>query len=271
MANNQCPECGRELPKRHTRCLFCDELKYKTELENPPIEPVTDAGFSNRLSELAENTKNQKEAEKQAKLDAALAWGTAIGETEMQETTSRQSNSDSYCSSCGYKFATTSNFCPGCGKKRNGLTSANSIGFTNISHKNKKSKSSVWAIIFLLLAVSGIGYGLYVNFSNKISSSEIPQDYETSSDSNYDGMAEACDHVSIAISHHDPRYLTSRDSQSDIEIYKSEMQLAADIFRDESNYNPNAFELTRIAQQMHDGYRGIDEYGRFPLMEFCGV
>jgi hypothetical protein len=22
---------------------------------------------------------------------------------------------------------------------------------------------------------------------------------------------------------------------------------------------------------MHDGYRGIDEYGRFPLMEFCGV
>lgn len=271
MSGNQCPDCGRQLPKNHNRCLYCDDLKYKSELESTTSGDTTPEVLSNRLTDLAEFAKNQKEARKQAKLDEALAWGKAIGEKELNIDSAHESRPDSYCSACGFKFAASGSFCPGCGVMRNGITPSSSALRSSVAKRRKKSGSSVWAILFMLLAVLGIGYGIFVNFSNKIFSDNVPQDFETSSESNYDGMAEACDHVRIAISHHDPRYLSSRDSQSDIDIYKSEMQLAANIFRDESNYNPNAYELTRIAQQMHDGYRGIDEYGRFPLMEFCGV
>ena len=38
-----------------------------------------------------------------------------------------------------------------------------------------------------------------------------------------------------------------------------------------TDINPIAFELTKIAQQMHDGFRGIDENGNFPLLEYCGA
>ena len=271
MATNQCPECERQLPKGHTRCLYCDDLKYKAELEEIPTESPESDGFSQRLSEIAENTKKRKAELRQARLDAALAWGSAIGAKEVQEDLSSVFTPDSFCSACGFKLASASNFCPGCGKKKNGIVSSNSIESTKLSRREKKPISAIWTFAFLLLALTGIGYGIFVNVSSNNSSSDVPQDYETNSDSSYDGMADACDHVRIAISHHDPRYLGSRDSQTDIEIYKSEMQLAADIFRDESNYNPTAYELTRIAQQMHDGYRGIDEYGHFPLMEYCGV
>ena len=273
MANNQCPDCARQLPKGHTRCLYCDDLKYKAELEleNESNDPVGNDGTSRRFSEIAENKRNRKAASKQARLDAAFAWGSSIGSNEIQQETSQVFVGDSYCSGCGVKFAKMSNFCPGCGKKRNGLAQEESFDNRLKPSKRKKTMSSILAMAFLLLAVAGIGYGIFINFAKTNSSSDVPQDYETSSDSNYDGMTQACDHLRIAISHHDPRYLASRDSQSDIDIYKNEMQLAADILREESNYNPNAYELTKIAQQMHDGYRGRDEYGHFPLMEYCGA
>ena len=189
----------------------------------------------------------------------------------MSESDSTLPIAGSYCSSCGFKFVIAGNFCPGCGGRRNENISGQSNGNSRVNQRQRKLFSSTWTLIPLLIIATGIGYAVFTGVTNNDSSNGLPQDYETNSDVSYDGMAEACDHVSIAISHHDPRYLTSRDSQSDIEIYKSEMQLAADILREESNYNPIAYELTKIAQQMHDGYRGIDEYGHFPLMEYCGV
>jgi hypothetical protein len=138
------------------------------------------------------------------------------------------------------------------------------------SLKKKKSLSPILVISLLILMVAGIGFGVYGNVSNSSSSSDFPQDYESSAENNDNGMFEACDHVITAISHHDPRTY-NRDSQEDLDIYISEMQIAADIFRRETDINPIAFELTKIAQQMHDGFRGIDENGNFPLLEYCGA
>ena len=92
MADNKCPECGRKLPKNHARCLPCDDLKYQAELENPPISTQNKIGFSQNLAELAENRKTRKAEVKEAQLDAAFAWGTAIGQGE--ENLFRQRLSD---------------------------------------------------------------------------------------------------------------------------------------------------------------------------------
>ncbi len=189
----------------------------------------------------------------------------------MCESDSKVLIAGSYCSSCGFKFVTDGNFCPGCGGERSGAISRHTKSNLRINRRQRAPISRIWVVIFSLILVSGAGYAVFTTVIDNDSSNSLPQDYETSSEVSYDGMAEACDHVRIAISHHDPRYLRSGAIQSDIEIYKSEMQLAADILREESNYNPIAYELTKIAQQMHDGYRGIDEYGDFPLMEYCGV
>ena len=84
MADNKCPDCGRQFPKNHTRCLPCDELKYQAELENPPVSPLNNVGFSQSLAEIAENRKARKDQMKEAQLDSAFAWGTAIGGNDIQ-------------------------------------------------------------------------------------------------------------------------------------------------------------------------------------------
>ena len=270
MAGSECSVCGEYIREGRSRCVPCEDKKYKAELEQSSTSPDAGDGIRQRLSEIADDRKNRKAQEQQARLDAALAWGNAIGEQEAPMNFSDKSTPGSYCSACGFKLATTSNFCSRCGNKKNG----SDLGFTSqsekFSSKKKKSISSVWIISLLLLTVAGIGFGVYGNTSNSNSASDVPQDYESSAENNDNGMAEACDHVRIAIDHHDPRTY-KRDSQEDLDIYISEMQIAADIFRGETEINPIAYELTRIAQQMHDGFRGIDDYGNFPLMEYCGV
>ena len=82
MVNNQCTECGRKLPKKHTRCTFCDDLKYQTEIENGPIAKIEKDGITQRLKEIRDNSKNRKIALQQERLDAALAWGTAVSSLE---------------------------------------------------------------------------------------------------------------------------------------------------------------------------------------------
>ena len=82
MADKKCPDCGRQFPKNHTRCLPCDDLKYQAELENPPVLPRNNIGFSQNLAEIAKNRKDRKAEVKDAQLDAAFAWGTAIGHGE---------------------------------------------------------------------------------------------------------------------------------------------------------------------------------------------
>ena len=270
MTGSECSVCGDYIREGRSRCVPCEEKKYKEELEQSSFLPQEGDGFRQRLSEIAEDRKNRKAEEQQARLDAALAWGNAISEQEAPVNFSDKSLPGSYCSACGIKLATTSNFCPGCGNKRNGSYADVSSRSEKSHPKNKKSLSMVWIVLLLLLTVSGVGFGIYNSGSNSNLASNVPQDYESSAENNDNGMAEACDHVRIAIDHHDPRTY-KRDTQEDLDVYISEMQIAADLFRDESNYNPIAYELTRIAQQMHDGFRGIDEYGSFPLLEYCGV
>ena len=270
MAGSECSVCGGYIRQGRSRCVPCEEKKYKEELEQSSFLPQDGDGFKQRLSELAENSKNRKAAEKQARLDAALAWGNAIGEQELPEEFTDKSTPGSFCSACGFKLATTSNFCSRCGNKKYGSDTEFSIQSQKHSSKNKRSISPVLVISLLILMVAGIGFGVYGNVSNSSSSNNIPQDFEITAENNDNGMFEACDHVITAISHHDPRTY-NRDSQEDLDIYISEMQIAADIFRRETDINPVAFELTRIAQQMHDGFRGIDENGNFPLLEYCGV
>jgi hypothetical protein len=82
MAHKECPECGRQLPKNHTRCLSCDDLKYQAELENPHVTSTEKVGFSQSLAEIAKNRKARKAEAKEAQLDSAFAWGTAIADGE---------------------------------------------------------------------------------------------------------------------------------------------------------------------------------------------
>jgi hypothetical protein len=270
MAGSECSVCGGYIRQGRSRCVPCEEKKYKEELEQSSFLPQEGDGFRQRLSEIAEDRKNRKAEEQQARLDAALAWGNAIGEQEAPVNFSDKSVPGSFCSACGFKLATTSNFCSRCGNKKNGSDLGYLTQSEKFSSKKKKSLSPVLVISLLILMVAGIGFGVYGNVSNSSSSSDFPQDYESSAENNDNGMFEACDHVITAISHHDPRTY-NRDSQEDLDIYISEMQIAADIFRRETDINPIAFELTKIAQQMHDGFRGIDENGNFPLLEYCGA
>jgi hypothetical protein len=270
MAGSECSVCGGYIRQGRSRCVPCEEKKYKEELEQTSFLPQDGDGFKQRLSEIAENRKNRKAEEQQARLDAALAWGNAIGEQQIPEEFTDKSTPGSFCSACGFKLATTSNFCSRCGNKKYGSDTEFSNQSQKHSTKNKRSFSPVLVISLLILMVAGIGFGVYGNVSNSSSSSDFPQDFEITSENNDNGMFEACEHVIIAISHHDPRTY-NRDSQEDLDIYISEMQIAADIFRGETDTNPVAYELTKIAQQMHDGFRGIDDYGNFPLLEYCGA
>jgi len=270
MAGSECSVCGGYIRQGRSRCVPCEEKKYKEELEQSSSLPQEGDGFRQRLSEIAEDRKNRKAEEQQARLDAALAWGNAIGEQEAPVNFSDKSVPGSYCSACGFKLATTSNFCSRCGNKKNGSDLGYLTQSEKFSSKKKKSFSPVLVISLLILMVAGIGFGVYGNVSNSSSSSDFPQDFEITSENNDNGMFEACEHVIIAISHHDPRTY-NRDSQEDLDVYISEMQIAADIFRGETDTNPVAYELTKIAQQMHDGFRGIDDYGNFPLLEYCGA
>ena len=109
MPEIRCLECGRQLPKRHTRCLPCDDLRYQAELESPAVVPPSNVGFTQNLAEISGNRKAQKADLKKAQLDSAYAWGTAIGEQE--EDYSNQFLPDSFCSGCGVKLSLSSNFC----------------------------------------------------------------------------------------------------------------------------------------------------------------
>jgi uncharacterized OB-fold protein len=270
MAGSECSVCGDYIRPGRSRCVPCEDKKYKAELEQDLDSQQEVDGFKERFSEIAENRKNRKAQEQQARLDAALAWGNAIGEQEAPVDFSDKSVPGSYCSGCGFKLATNSNFCSRCGNKKSGFNLGSSTQSETFSSTKKKSISLVWVISLLLLTVGAVGYGVYGKASNSNSASDTPQDYESNAENNDNGMFEACDHVITAISHHDPRTYI-RDSQEDLDIYISEMQIAADIFRRETDINPIAFELTKIAQQMHDGFRGIDEDGSFPLLEYCGA
>ena len=131
------------------------------------------------MAEISGNRKAQKADLKKAQLDSAYAWGTAIGEQE--EDYSNQFLPDSFCSGCGVKLSLSSNFCSGCGKKTNEIEFNSSIPNQRLYSKNKKSKSSVWIVLLLLLALTGVGYGVYENILPNGSPGSNPEDYGVNS------------------------------------------------------------------------------------------
>jgi len=179
--DNKCLECDRQLPKGHTRCLPCDDLRYQAELENPTVSPPNNIAFSKSLAEIVENRKARKAEVKRAQLDSAFAWGSAIGEQEAEEDYSYQSLPDSFCSGCGIKLTSESNFCSACGKKRNGTELSGSITNQSLYPNRKKSKSSVWVVLLILLVLAGVGYGVYGKILSNGSSDNNPQDYDVNS------------------------------------------------------------------------------------------
>jgi hypothetical protein len=179
--DNKCPECGRQLPKGHSRCLPCDDLRYQVELENPTVSPPNNIAFTEGLAEIAENRKARKAEAKKAQLDSAFAWGSAIGAQEVSEDYSYKSLPDSFCSECGVKLPSESNFCASCGKKRNGTDLSSSITNQSLYPNRKKSKSSVWVVLLILLVLAGVGYGVYGNILSNGSSNNNPQDYDVNS------------------------------------------------------------------------------------------
>ena len=154
MVNNQCTECGRKLPKKHTRCTFCDDLKYQTEIENGPIAKIEKDGITQRLKEIRDNSKNRKIALQQERLDAALAWGTAVSslESDKEEPLFEVSiNNLNYCSSCGQKLNQSDAYCSKCGNIL-GRVSPNSQVRSPIKHNqnNRKLVLTLTAIFFVL-------------------------------------------------------------------------------------------------------------------------
>ena len=154
MVNNQCTECGRKLPKKHTRCTFCDDLKYQTETENGPIAKIEKDGITQRLKEIRDNSRNRKTALEQARLDSALAWGTAVSSIEndkedIPSETSRKSIN--YCSNCGQKLNSNDVYCSKCGNSLE-VVSLNSQARSPIKHnqKNRKLVLTLTAIFFVL-------------------------------------------------------------------------------------------------------------------------
>ena len=176
--NSQCSECGRQLPKKHTRCLFCDDLKYQTELANGPIAKLEKDGITQRLKEVRDNSRNKKIALEQARLDSALAWGTAISsiETGKEEVTIETSRkSINYCSNCGQKLNSNDVYCSKCGNSLGGV-SLNSQVRSPIKHRQKNSKLvlSITVIFFLLATLMIIGSQNLIN-PNPIGDSKTPR------------------------------------------------------------------------------------------------
>ena len=154
MADNLCTECGRQLPKRHTRCRFCDDLRYQTELANWPNDRKDKEGITQRLKEIRDNSKNRKIALQQERLDAAFAWGTAVSSIEndkedLPSETSRKSIN--YCSNCGQKLNSNDVYCSKCGNSLE-VVSLNSQARSPIKHnqKNRKLVLTLTAIFFVL-------------------------------------------------------------------------------------------------------------------------
>lgn len=181
MVSGRCSDCERLVRHGSTRCLPCENSRFKEKPEFSPGSPLEDDGIRQRFSEIAENRKFRKAEENQARLDAALAWGTAIGGPEEAEVNSSKSSPDSFCSGCGVKLAAASNFCASCGKKRNGTDLSVSTTNQGLYPNRKKSKSSAWVVLLILLVLGGVGYGVYGNISSDGSSENSPQDYDFSS------------------------------------------------------------------------------------------
>jgi len=181
MVSGQCSDCERLVRIGSTRCLPCENLRFKEKPEFSPISPMEGDGIKERLSEIAENRRFRKAEVKQARLDSAFAWGSAIGAQEVEEEYSYHSLPDSFCSGCGVKLTSESNFCSACGKKRNEFEFDNSISHQRLYAKNKKSKPSVWVVLLFLLALTGAGYGVYENIFSNGSPSSNSEDYGVNS------------------------------------------------------------------------------------------
>jgi hypothetical protein len=181
MASGQCSDCEGLVRFGSTRCLPCENLRFKEKPEFSPISSVELDRIKESVFEIAENGKALEAESKKAQLDSAFASGGAIGEQEASEDYHYKSLPDSYCSECGAKLSSGSNFCAICGKKRNATHLSDSISHQSLYTKRKKSKSSVWLGLLILLVLVGVGYGVYGNVLPNDSSNNNPQDYDVTS------------------------------------------------------------------------------------------
>jgi hypothetical protein len=156
-ANNLCTTCGNEMQKKATRCLNCDEVKYQAELNGmkESKEAVKKVAKSSPM-EMIQNAKNKKRESREARLDSALAWGTAIAsmESNNEEIIYEDSGqSGNFCSNCGMKINFKDIYCANCGTNlRSNSSNLSDRGSESRSVNTRKPKSKMFRVVVLLFS-----------------------------------------------------------------------------------------------------------------------
>ena len=166
MAKNQCTQCGRELHKNLTRCRYCEDLKYQSEIASPePKKNKKEAvkshleDFKQRISEAKQNKKIKKIDSKQAQLDSALAWGNAISsfKTNSEEVVNKKSKQNiNYCGYCGQKLNSVDSYCSKCGHNLLGDMSHSEIRNDISPNRSKRKLFLPMVVIFIVLLLFGV-------------------------------------------------------------------------------------------------------------------
>jgi len=163
-----------------------------------------------------------------------------------------------FCPKCGVQVLNRSAYCHACGNK---IPQTNQTFEASPSPVRKSSRkaSPIPALIFLLLLIAG---GIYLANGGHFAIGSSSFLYGTDDDG---GSSGSCDLVSQALEFHDPRAFRMATSEEATQ-YKSLMAQAATEFRNEGESY-----YAEVASRMSRGQRGIDEYGNFPVLDYCGL
>lgn len=169
--------------------------------------------------------------------------------------------SEKFCTECGTKNPRQAKFCNSCGEefsstiKQDNAPAISSEGTQTKSNKRKKILI-ITALLLLALTIHRIGLP---NFGSNSSASSNGAPME-------DTSSTACDFVTQALSYHDPRNIRKMATAEESEMYKQLMSEAANAFRDQGESY-----LAQVAGKMVVGFKGIDEYGDYPVLNYCAL
>ena len=125
-------------------------MKYQAELNSikESKEAVKKVAKPNPR-EMIQNARNRKKESREARLDSALAWGTAIAsmESNNKETIYEDSGqSGNFCSNCGMKINFKDVYCANCGTNlRSNSSNLSDRGSESRSVNTRKPKAKCFA------------------------------------------------------------------------------------------------------------------------------
>ncbi len=172
-------ECGTKLLPRRTKCSHCEALKNQSLSEKDLNAQEQENEFKQSSSKIEEDNQKPKKIWKH--VETRRSCNDDTGAQDLESGFLREYGQGSFCGACGFELATSNNFCPGCGRKRNSNQPSKLNESLKVSPKNKKTISPVPVITFFLLAI-GIGFIIFTQSNDSYNWPTTPMENPAASD-----------------------------------------------------------------------------------------